>query len=173
MDSKNKFNTGLIRNKDGSVFIPEVKSINEQILDNAKLIATLQQDIVAYPEHTFALKEALNSSVDHKNRLIEILREQEQSKHVVKYRKKPVIIETMQYTVNNAKAIIEWIGKCVEENNSLDNKCDGSCPKCLHIETLEGIMTASIGDFIIKGVAGEFYPIKEDIFNKTYELAEE
>ena len=40
------------------------------------------------------------------------------------------------------------------------------------IKTLEGVMTANIGDFIIKGVNGEFYPCKPDIFEKTYEIVE-
>jgi hypothetical protein len=44
-------------------------------------------------------------------------------------------------------------------------------PSGLHIKTLEGAMIASIGDFVIKGVNGEFYPCKPDIFAKTYEPA--
>lgn len=43
----------------------------------------------------------------------------------------------------------------------------------IKIETLEGVMDASIGDWIIKGVNGEFYPCKPDIFEKTYEAVEE
>ena len=42
-----------------------------------------------------------------------------------------------------------------------------------HINTLEGRMTAQVGDWIIKGVAGEFYPCKPDIFEATYEAVEE
>lgn len=40
----------------------------------------------------------------------------------------------------------------------------------MYIETLEGTMTASLGDYIVKGVDGEFYPVKPDIFEQTYEV---
>lgn len=76
---------------------------------------------------------------------------------IKKYRKKPVIIEAIQWTGQNSLDVIEFT------NNKLFPT----------IETLEGIITASIGDFIIKGVNGEFYPCKSDIFNKTYEEAED
>jgi len=80
----------------------------------------------------------------------------------MKYRKKPVSIEAIQYDGNNAKEILDFAGTsngvCIS---------DGS----LLIKTLEGTMTASVGDFIIKGVNGEFYPCKPDIFEKTYEPA--
>lgn len=49
----------------------------------------------------------------------------------------------------------------------------GKYPGKLKIKTLEGVMTADIGDYIIKGVNGEFYPCKPDIFEKTYEEVKE
>ena len=75
-----------------------------------------------------------------------------------KYRKKPVVIEAIQWASNNLSEIDNFIGRTV------DNK-----ETTLVIHTLEGDMEASIGDYIIKGVNGEFYPCKPDIFDKTYE----
>ena len=80
----------------------------------------------------------------------------------MKYRKKPVVIEAIQWTGNNEEEILDFCqGKSsyTAENNEIT------------INTLEGIMYASCGDFIIKGVHGEFYPCKPEIFAKTYEPA--
>ena len=75
----------------------------------------------------------------------------------MKYQKKPV--EAVQYTGQNDYEIQEFVGVT----------CSGHRPDGLHIMTLEGDMHASPGDFIIKGVKGEFYPCKPDIFAATYE----
>ena len=75
-----------------------------------------------------------------------------------KYRKKPVIIEAIQWTGKNLSEIDNFMGGLVENKGTT-----------LVIYTLEGDMEASIGDYIIKGVNGEFYPCKPDIFDKTYE----
>lgn len=86
----------------------------------------------------------------------------------MKYRKKPVVIEAklfVPYSINN---IIDWIGNNCYESKDIDGLSDG-----LIIETLEGDMKANYGDFIIKGINGEFYPCKPDIFEKTYEKVEE
>lgn len=77
-----------------------------------------------------------------------------------KYRKKPVVIEAIQFIGNNFDEICRFAGLAV--------KIVGR-EQSLHINTLEGIMKASPGDYIIKGVNGEFYPCKPDIFEKTYE----
>ena len=77
---------------------------------------------------------------------------------IKKYRKKPVVIEAIQWAGNNLSEIDNFIGRTV------DNK-----ETTLVIHTLEGDMEASIGDYIIKGVNGEFYPCKPDIFDKTYD----
>ena len=77
---------------------------------------------------------------------------------IKKYRKKPVVIEAIQWIGNNLSEIDNFIGRTV------DNK-----ETTLVIHTLEVDMEASIGDYIIKGVNGEFYPCKPDIFDKTYE----
>jgi len=77
-----------------------------------------------------------------------------------KYRKKPVVIEAVQWTGENADVVAEFFGQ--EDTFGLN---DG----IWNIMTLEGTMAASPGDWIIKGVAGEFYPCKPDIFEQTYE----
>ena len=87
----------------------------------------------------------------------------------MKYRKKPVVIEAMQW-VGNYEEICEFVGKELTRDATTLFQ-DGS-PANLGIETLEGIMWASPSDWIIKGVNGEFYPCKPDIFEKTYEAVE-
>ena len=87
----------------------------------------------------------------------------------MKYRKKPVVIEAIEFDKE------KW-------NSEISKaKLSDSYPMVLLdiigdftpiIETLEGDMTVSDGDFIIKGVNGEFYPCKPDIFHKTYEVVE-
>lgn len=81
-----------------------------------------------------------------------------------KYRKKPIVIEAKRFhgklTMSEAKALATWCG------GKLD--FDGGT-FFVSIPTLEGDMTASKGDYIIKGVQGEFYPCKPDIFEATYE----
>lgn len=84
----------------------------------------------------------------------------------MKYRKKPVVIEAIQFE-DNSDRIIE-IHEFMGGDTIRVNYEDKDNPY-LKIETLEGIMKASVGDYIIKGVNGEFYPCKPDIFEKTYE----
>lgn len=84
----------------------------------------------------------------------------------MKYRKKPVIIEAIQFE-DNSDRIIE-IHEFMGGDTIRVNYEDKDNPY-LKIETLEGIMKASVGDYIIKGVNGEFYPCKPDIFEKIYE----
>lgn len=84
------------------------------------------------------------------------------------YRKKPVTVEVMgPLSADNLHAVAEWCGARVAPTNPFDG-VDG----LVLIPTLEGLMTASIGDYIIKGVQGEFYPCKPDIFAATYEPVE-
>jgi len=79
-----------------------------------------------------------------------------------RYRKKPVEIEAVQWA-GNCLADAKEIGKLVGHKIALNGHGQ------LLIETLEGIMKANKGDFIIKGVKGEIYPCKPDIFEQTYE----
>lgn len=84
---------------------------------------------------------------------------------MAKYRKKPVEVEAVQWTGKNPKEIACFIGQWPFPSEY--------APTHLVIETLEGLMHASVGDYIIKGVNGEFYPCKPDIFEKTYERVDE
>lgn len=77
----------------------------------------------------------------------------------MKFRKKPVVIEAVQWTGENIEAVAKFIG----------GKGEFHLPSDIIIPTLEGDHTASISDWIIKGVKGEFYPCKPDIFAATYE----
>lgn len=88
----------------------------------------------------------------------------------MKAKKKPVVVDVMQYTNENARDLAKFIGGGILEREAL---VDGKWQKSFYINTLEGTMTARVGDYIIKGVNGEFYPCKPDIFGKTYEVIEE
>ena len=89
----------------------------------------------------------------------------------MKYRKKPVIIEAIQWTGNNISEIKSFCNEHVRiELHDAAWKA-GAFPvvASLYIDTLEGVHQASVGDYIIKGIKGEFYPCKPDIFHQTYE----
>ncbi|HEL1630018.1 TPA: hypothetical protein ACIRGN_000690 [Streptococcus suis] len=81
-----------------------------------------------------------------------------------KFRKKPVVVEAVRWNSKNYFDIIRLTGR--RDIRFFD---DGSCI----IPTLEGDMIAKKGDYIIKGIKGEFYPCKPDIFNATYEVVSE
>lgn len=82
---------------------------------------------------------------------------------MAKYRKKPVVIDAMQFTEEGKDRVFNFITcNSYPEMDQIGNYI-------IKIETLEGVMTANLGDWIIKGVNGEFYPCKPDIFEKTYE----
>lgn len=78
----------------------------------------------------------------------------------MKFRKKPVVIEAVQWIKGNE----EKVGDFMQMELATEYRGD-----ILIIETLEGTMRADQNDWIIKGVNGEFYPCKPDIFDKTYE----
>lgn len=78
----------------------------------------------------------------------------------MKYVKKPIEIEAIQWTGENYVEISQFCDKCYFDS-------------VLKIITLEGTQEAKMGDFIIKGIKGEFYPCREDIFNFIYDLVEE
>lgn len=85
----------------------------------------------------------------------------------MKYRKKPVVVEAMKLTRNFADVVGKWIGRENIVSMGLGEFTEDSC--YIGIKTPEGTMMANEGDFIIKGVKGEFYPCKPDIFEMTYE----
>lgn len=101
---------------------------------------------------------------------------------MTKYRKKPVIIEAIQWTGKNIDVIKKFVGASAKfhyyvatENMYAVSETPPSVRDytvSLTINTLEGDMQANVGDYIIKGVNGEFYPCKPDIFEKTYDKVE-
>ena len=86
------------------------------------------------------------------------------------YRKKPITVEAVQFDGSTTMkyACEAWIAGKSDAPKS-DDIQTLDCSKTVVIQTLEGDMQASPGDYIIKGVCGEFYPCKPDIFKKTYE----
>ena len=91
------------------------------------------------------------------------------------YRKVPVTVEAVRYDGINKDAIEKFMGKSLKSdtNDCAYRATTAVAPiRKLIIPTLEGDIFASPGDFIIKGVKGEFYPIKAEIFLETYEPAE-
>ena len=92
----------------------------------------------------------------------------------MKYRKKPVVIDAWRWTgevteelkgiVTEPPFVFSYKSKSLNSNEVVLE---------LTVETLEGTMIISVGDYIIRGVNGEYYPCKPDIFEKTYEKVEE
>lgn len=80
-----------------------------------------------------------------------------------KFRKKPVVIEAIQLTEDNAIDVLTFC------NNTGNIVASNEDEMGISILTLEGTMIANTGDYIIRGVKGEFYPCKPDIFEQTYE----
>lgn len=85
----------------------------------------------------------------------------------MKFRKKPVVIEAMQFNRTNGSVVAKWCGGRWHSETKPSDPTDVA--EWVDIPTLEGVMRASLGDWIVKGVQGEFYPCKSDIFQQTYE----
>ena len=81
---------------------------------------------------------------------------------IKKYRKKPVVVEVVQWTGDNIDEVLEFGQGKIKYINGKPT-----------IETLEGTLTASKNDYIIKGIKGEYYPCKPDVFANTYEEVDE
>lgn len=99
---------------------------------------------------------------------------------MVKFRKKPVEIEAIRWDGSNIDVVMEFISADDRWKEGIESRFVGSAGightpalGTLDIPTLEGTMTANPGDWIIRGVAGEMYPCKPDIFEATYELVQE
>lgn len=93
---------------------------------------------------------------------------------IKKYIKKPIKIEAIQLKEDNIIEVFDFLdGANYKETKSTEELEDFNQRMLkqgyIEIETLEGIMKVSFGDYIIKGVKGEFYPCKSDIFQATYE----
>lgn len=99
----------------------------------------------------------------------------------MKYKKKPLVIEAVQlkdFKLRTIKEVLEFMGQSVANDFITQEKFYDYCHYVksnggMTISTLEGEMFASLGDYIIKGVHGEFYPCKPDIFDETYDLVSE
>lgn len=91
------------------------------------------------------------------------------------FRKRPVVIEAIQFTgsAESATPIIDWVlaggGTASFHEHLMDGDLVAHPDPFLRIDTPEGRMVASLGDWVIRGVKGEFYPCKPDIFEATYE----
>ena len=93
---------------------------------------------------------------------------------IKKYVKKPVEVEAIQLTKENIVEVFDFLdGANYKETKSMEELEDFNQMMLkqgyIEIETLEEYMKASFGDYIIKGIKGEFYPCKPDIFQATYE----
>lgn len=96
----------------------------------------------------------------------------------MKFKKKPVVVEAIQWTGENLSEIIEFTGNNPRWNDWFLSwaeyeqrvRQDGNTFKII---TLEGTMSASLGDWIIRGVNDEYYPCKPDIFAKTYQSVDQ
>lgn len=78
---------------------------------------------------------------------------------VKKYRKKPMVVDTIQYDGTNQKEIEEWTNYYAFEKQG----------RGFVVETLEGFIHISKGDWVVRGIKGEYWPVKPDIFALTYE----
>jgi hypothetical protein len=92
--------------------------------------------------------------------------ESELRRRALKWMKRPVIVEAIEVYAWDAEQVAEWCGGVAVRNEI--HHCLG-----IDIPTLEGTMRANLGDWIIKGVKGEFYPCKPDIFAASYQLVNE
>jgi hypothetical protein len=84
---------------------------------------------------------------------------------MARYRKKPVEVDAIRYEGNNPEGVFAWARSLGVDDDAMFH----SSSTGLVIRTLEGSMRADAGDWVIRGVAGEFYPCKPDIFAATYE----
>lgn len=87
-----------------------------------------------------------------------------------RYQKLPVVIDAMMYSGENLDAVFAFAGEHIEYLHAHDDDHKG---EPLVINTTEGMMRADPGDWIIKGIAGEFYPCKPEIFGATYKPVDE
>lgn len=87
------------------------------------------------------------------------------------YRKRPVVIEAVRVSAQNMTGVLDWITETGGNARITSQHERPYMGRGIEVSTLEGFMYADNGDWIIKGVAGEFYPCKDAIFQQTYEVA--
>lgn len=95
---------------------------------------------------------------------------------IKRYKKKPVVVEAilLEATPASVKKVLEFMGQkvdtqCNAASDAFERYCNSVFTTGMNIHTLEGILKASVGDYVIRGIGGEFYPCKPDIFMETYE----
>lgn len=88
---------------------------------------------------------------------------------IIKATKKPVTVEAVQFMGDNYDELKQFVGDSLWHAEFFEN---GLSQKAPYIKTLEGDMKASVGDYVIKGVKGEFYPCKQDVFEATYTITQ-
>ena len=84
---------------------------------------------------------------------------------IKKYRKIPVVQEGIRYTGYNAAEVLKFMGRSAHASEVVPDRMYG----CILIPTLEGVLSAQPGDYVMKGVKGEFYPVKPHIFPEIFE----
>jgi NADH:ubiquinone oxidoreductase subunit C len=87
---------------------------------------------------------------------------------ILTVRKKPVVVQAMLWTGDNWDELEAWCPYGLTYKKNI-----GDRKAVVIVDTLEGHMQCNVGDYIIKGVENEVYPIKKDIFKKTYEIVTE
>jgi hypothetical protein len=87
----------------------------------------------------------------------------------MKYRKKPVVVEALRFLgTSNYEEISNFVGKTLVSTTYLGDKITD-----ITIKTLEGYLNCYVGYWVVKGVDGEFYSVRSDVFNQTYDECEE
>lgn len=89
----------------------------------------------------------------------------------MKFRKKPVVIDAIQYDGRNGEMLCQWSDGVVVESPVLEPSACNPGGSYVQIKTMEGTMVGNVMDWIIRGVQGEYYPCKPDVFSATYEPA--
>lgn len=120
------------------------------IMSNGRVISVNSGDYVLKNEDTDEIVSVKKEHMESAFTEIE---------HPRVYTKKPIDVIALKFTGTNSKEVIEFVGRNVGFINSN-----------LKITTIDGVMTAYPGDYIIRGVNGEFYPCKPNVFNLTYHL---
>jgi hypothetical protein len=90
----------------------------------------------------------------------------------MKYRKKPIAVEVIQWTGENYEDVLSFSNGKIKYNEGYQYNEYYINKEILIINTLEGELFVKIGDYIVKGVENEFWPVKKSIFEKTYEKVE-
>lgn len=89
---------------------------------------------------------------------------------MAKYRKKPVVIEAFKFTLSKNNPEPDWFLEEIGNRIIVESKWGNNK---WYVDTLEGRMEISSGDYVIKGIQGEIYPCKPEIFHATYEEVQE